>query len=84
MNLPLLHAERALNCKGGVRPLSASTVNAPTVSSLMCEVLSKKKETTQVLHAIAAIVQVEQSMIMKLRYREPLTRIKVGEQYLGM
>ena len=78
MNLPLCQAVRALNCKGGVRPLSASTVNAPTVSSLMCEVLSRKNETTHVLHAIAAMVQVEQSMIMKLRYREPLTRIKAG------
>jgi hypothetical protein len=27
-------------------------------------VLSRKKETTHVLHAIAAMVQVEQSMIM--------------------
>ena len=79
MNLPLPQAVRALNCKGGVRPLSASTVNAPTVSSLMCEVLSRKKETTHVLHAIAAMVQVEQSMIMKPRYREPLTRIKTGK-----
>ena len=79
MNLSGDQAVRALNCRGGVRPLSASTVSAPTVSSLICEVLSRKKETTQVLHAIAAIVQVEQSMIMHQRYREPLTRNMAGE-----
>jgi hypothetical protein len=47
-------------------------------------VLSRKKDTTQVLHAMAAMVQVEQSMIMQQRYREPLTRIRTGEQYLGL
>jgi len=61
----MTQAVRALNCSGGVSPLSASTVSAPTVSSLICEVLSRKKETTHVLHAIAAMVQVEQSMIMQ-------------------
>jgi hypothetical protein len=53
--------------------------SAPTVSSLMSEVLSRKKETTHVLHAIAAMVQVEQSMIMQQRYREPLTKILAGK-----
>jgi hypothetical protein len=79
VNLSLFQAERALNCKGGVSPLSARMFSAPTVSSLMSEVLSRKKETTHVLHAIAAMVQVEQSMIMQQRYREPLTRILAGK-----
>jgi hypothetical protein len=75
----MTQAVRALNCSGGVSPLSASTVSAPSVSSLICEVLSRKKETTHELHAIAAMVQVEQSMIMQQRYREPLTRIVAGK-----
>jgi hypothetical protein len=47
-------------------------------------VLSRKKETTHVLHAMAAMVQVEQSMIIQQMYREALTRIMAGKKYLPM
>lgn len=64
-------APRASNCNGGVNPLSARTVRAVTVASLISCAGSRKKATTQVLHAIVAMVQVEQSMIMS-------TNVKAG------
>jgi hypothetical protein len=65
------HAPRASNCNGGVNPLSAKTFNAVIVASLISCAGSRKKATTHVLHAIVAIVQVEQSMIM-------CTNVKAG------
>jgi hypothetical protein len=61
------YAPRASNCRGGVNPLSARTVRAEIVPSLISAEGSRKKATTQVLQAIVAMVHLLQSMIMEIK-----------------
>jgi len=63
------YAPRASNCSGGVNPLSARTVRAEIVPSLISAEGSRKKATTQVLQAIVAIVHLLQSMIMEINVK---------------
>jgi hypothetical protein len=68
-------APRASNCKGGVNPLSARTVSAETVASLISAEGSRKKATTHVLQAIVAMVHLLQSMIMDLNVKAATDRL---------
>jgi hypothetical protein len=63
------YAPRASNCSGGVNPLSARTVRAEIVPSLISAEGSRKKATTQVLQAMVAMVHLLQSMIMEINVK---------------
>ena len=68
------YAPRASNCRGGVNPLSARTLRADRVPSLISAEGSRKKATTHVLHAIVAIVHLLQSMIMDINVKAATDR----------
>ncbi len=68
-------APRASNCNGGVNPLSARTVSAESVASLISAEGSRKKATTHVLQAIVAMVHLLQSMIMDINVNGATDRL---------
>jgi len=74
------YAPRASNCSGGVNPLSARTVRAEIVPSLISAEGSRKKATTQVLQAIVAMVHLLQSMIMEINVK--VTTDKLLREFL--
>jgi hypothetical protein len=74
------YAPRASNCSGGVNPLSARTVRAEIVPSLISAEGSRKKATTQVLQAIVAIVHLLQSIIMEINVK--VTTDKLLREFL--
>ena len=69
------YAPRASNCSGGVNPLSARTVRAVTVASLISALGSRKKATTHVLQAIVAMLHLLQSMIMDINVKGATDRL---------